>query len=100
MDKLEVQMAHIEERAKSNSKRLDEHEEKLEKLSNVYVALTQVDNKVTNVESDVSEIKKDMKEIKEKPSKNYDAIKMCIITSIISLIIGTGGGAIIALIIK
>ena len=37
---------------------------------------------------------------KGQASKNYDAIKMCIITSIISLIIGTGGGAIIALIIK
>lgn len=97
---INVQLARIEERAKSNSKRLDEHDEKLKELSNVYVALTKVDDKVTNVESDVSEIKKDMKEIKEKPAKNYDEIKMCILTSLISLIIGTGGGALIALIIK
>lgn len=102
MDNVELieKVSHLEERAKSNTKRLNEHDTQIKELSNVYVALTKVDNKVTNVESDVSEIKKDMKEIKEKPVKNYESIKMYIATSIISLTIGTLGGAFFSLILK
>ena len=51
-----------EQRSKSNTKRLDEHDEQIKELSNVYVALTKVDDKVTNVENDVGEIKKDLNE--------------------------------------
>lgn len=69
-----------EQRSKSNTKRLDEHEEHIKELSNVYVALTKVDDKVSNVENDVSEIKKDLKDIKEKPSKNWDNLKWIIVT--------------------
>ena len=43
-------IAHIEEREKSNTKRIDEHDKKIEELSNVYVALTKVDNKVDNLD--------------------------------------------------
>ena len=42
--------AHLEEREKSNTKRIDEHDKKIEELSNVYVALTKVDNKVDNLD--------------------------------------------------
>ena len=69
-----------EQRSKSNMKRLDEHDAKIEELSNVYVALTKVDDKVSNVENDVSEIKKDLKDIKEKPTKNWDNLKWLIVT--------------------
>lgn len=73
-------LIEVEQRSKSNMKRLDEHETKIEELSNVYIALTKVDDKVTNVESDVSEIKKDLKDIKEKPSRNWENFKWIIIT--------------------
>lgn len=69
-----------EQRGKSNTKRLDEHEEQIKELSNVYIALTKVDDKVSNVENDVSEMKKDLKDIKEKPSKNWDNLKWIIVT--------------------
>lgn len=100
-------VAHLEEREKSNTKRIDEHDSKFKEqdkeiaeLKNTYAIMEKMDYRIENVESNVNEMKTDIKEIKDKPAKNYDAIKICIITSIISLIIGTGGGAIIALIIK
>lgn len=73
-------LIETEQRSKSNTKRIDEHDEQIKELSNVYIALTKVDDKVTNVENDVSEIKEDLKEIKEKPAKNWDNLIKIIIT--------------------
>ncbi len=75
-----TKLVEVEQRSKSNMKRLDEHDEQIKELSNVYVALTKVDDKVSNVENDVSEMKKDLKDIKEKPSKNWDNLKWLIVT--------------------
>ena len=52
---LREKVAHLEEREKSNTHRIDEHDKQIRKLSDVYV------------ENDVSEMKEDLKEIKEKP---------------------------------
>lgn len=73
-------LVQVEDRAKSNTKRIDEHDEQIKELNNVYLALTKVDDKVTNVEKDVSEMKEDLKDIKEKPGKNWDNLKWLIIT--------------------
>lgn len=95
-------VAHLDEREKSNTKRLNEHDikfkeqdNKIEELSNVYIALTKVDNKVDNLdgkfgnmESDVSEIKSDLKEMKEKPLKEYENTKSQIKKQVISFFVG------------
>lgn len=86
-DKYIEKIIEIEQRSKSNTKRLDEHDSQLKKLSNVYVALTKVDDKVTNVENDVGEIKKDLKDIKDKPSKKMDQIWGYIVGGILGAII-------------
>ena len=44
-DKYIEKIIEIEQRSKSNTKRLDEHDSQLKELSNVYVALTKVDDK-------------------------------------------------------
>lgn len=77
----------IEQRGKSNTKRLDEHDKKLEELSDVYIALTKVNDKVDNIDNDVKEIKNDMKEIKDKPSKRMDQIIGYILSAVIGGII-------------
>lgn len=56
-------LVEIEQRSKSNTKRLDEHDKELKELKQVYVALTKVNDKVENVESDVSEMKSDIKSL-------------------------------------
>lgn len=63
-------LVQVEDRAKSNTKRLDEHDDQIKELNNVYLALTKVDDKVTNVEKDVSEIKAEIKKGKEQ--KRYE----------------------------
>lgn len=63
-------LVQVEDRAKSNTKRIDEHDEQIKELNNVYLALTKVDDKVTNVEKDVIEIKSEIKKGKEQ--KRYE----------------------------
>lgn len=79
MDMVE-KVAKLEENVKSNQHRLDEHDEQIKELSNVYVALTKVTDKVDNVEKDVSEMKSDIKVIKEKPAKKWDELTKIILT--------------------
>lgn len=89
MDKKELErLVEVEQRSKSNTKRIDEHDEKIEKLENVYVALTKTNDKVDKIESDVSEMKTDLKEIKDKPSKKLDLIWGYMVAAIIGGLIG------------
>ena len=77
-----------EQRSKSNLHRINEHEEQIKELSNVYVALTKVDDKVTNVENDVSEMKSDLKEMKEKPLKEYEDSKKQVRNAVFAFLVG------------
>lgn len=89
MNKDEIKkMEEINQRSKSNTKRLDQHDKKISELNNVYVALTKVDTKVEKVTEDVSEIKGDLKEIKDKPNKRLDQIIGYLLSAIIGGIIG------------
>lgn len=89
MDKDDIKLlTEIDQRSKSNTKRLDEHDIKIAKLSDVYVALTQVSDKVNVIDDDVKEIKGDLQIIKEKPTKRYEQIVGYILSAIVGGIIG------------
>lgn len=89
MDKDDIKLiTEIDQRSKSNTKRLDEHDKKIEELSDVYIALTKVNDKVDIIDSDMKEVKSDIQEIKDKPAKRYETIITYIITTIIAAILG------------
>ncbi len=74
---LEVKVAHLEEREKSNTKRIDEHDNKfkeqdkeIEKLKNTYAFMEKMDYRMSNVENNITEIKEDVKKGKEQ--KRYE----------------------------
>lgn len=83
--KLEIQVSE-------NKARIERHEEKISKLSDVYIALTKVTDKVDNVEKDISEVKSDIKEIKEKPAKKWESV----VSQIISILVATIAGYFLA----
>lgn len=88
MTKEELQrLIKVEDREKSNTKRLNEHDMQIKELSNVYIALTKVNDKVDNVEKDVIEMKDDLKDIKNKPAKRWESIVDKIIFTILGIII-------------
>ena len=63
-------VAHLEERAKSNTKRLHEHNTEIENLKNTYKIMEKMDYRMSNVENNVSEIKEDI--LKGKEQKRYE----------------------------
>ena len=74
-------LVQVEQRSKSNTKRLDEKESKdkeqdnrISALSDVYIALTKVNDKIDNLENNMSEIKSDVKDIKARPEKRHEQI--------------------------
>ena len=58
-------VAHLEERAKSNTKRIDEHNKEIENLKNTYKIMEKMDYRMSNVEDNVSEIKEEIQKGKE-----------------------------------
>ncbi len=80
----------VEQRSKSNTKRLDEkdgkdaeQDNKIAALSDVYIALTKANDKIANIEDKVEDISKDLRAIKDKPTKRMDAIWGYIVSAII-----------------
>lgn len=87
-------LVEIEQRAKSNTKRLDskdekdkEQDKKIVELSDIYIALTKVNDKIDHIESICTTNAKDIKEIKEKPSKRMDLLWGYIISTLVTVAI-------------
>lgn len=58
-------IAETEQRSKSNTKRIDEHDEQIKELQNTYSIMEKMDYRMGNVENNVSEIKEDIQKSKE-----------------------------------
>ncbi|MCI9063357.1 MAG: hypothetical protein HFJ17_01970 [Clostridia bacterium] len=63
-------VAHIDERAKSNTKRLDEHDNRIDSLEKTYSVMEKMDCRIGNMENSVDEIKTEIKNSKEQ--KRYE----------------------------
>lgn len=74
MDSPEVAIAHLEERAKSNTKRLDEHDTRLDSLEKTYSIMEKMDYRMGNVESTVTSIKNDIQKGKEQKGMKWDKL--------------------------
>ena len=72
--KLEHRLTEVEERAKSNSHRLDEVEKKQNNLDKIVSTVAVLVDQEKRVESDVKEIKADVKTLTLKPGKRWENI--------------------------
>lgn len=72
--KIEHRLTEVEERAKSNSHRLDEVEKKQNNLDKIVSTVAVLVDQEKRVESDVKEIKADVKTLTSKPGKRWEAI--------------------------
>lgn len=71
---LEHRLTEVEDRAKSNTSRLDEVVCRQNHLEELVVSVKTLAIRQERVEADVKEIKKDVKELTGKPGKRWDAI--------------------------
>lgn len=74
MEELKIKLTEVEQRAKSNSRRIDKIEERQDNLEKLTDTISVLANEQEHIKSDVGEIKTDVKTLTEKPAKRWDAI--------------------------
>lgn len=95
-EEIAAAIAEVENRAKSNTHRLDKMEERQDNLDKLVAAVAGVQKDLEHTQGDVAEIKGDVKAMMEGPKNHWDAAIVAMITGIVSALVG----AAMALIIK
>lgn len=89
-------IAHLEEKAKSNTKRIDEVEQEVKENRELTIAVKEIATEIKYLREEQSNMNDRLKIIEEKPVKNWNKI----ITTIIGTVVGALAGGIIGLILK
>lgn len=91
----ERRLAAVEDRAKSNTHRLDEVEQRQDNLEKLVTSVEVLATRQETVESDVKEIKSDVKTLAEKPGKRWeelgDKALLVVVTAVITFILAQIG---------
>lgn len=85
---VEHRLTAVEDRAKSNTKRIDEVEKRQDNLDDLVSTVKVLANREENVESDVKEIKNDVKELTSKSAKRWDGFIDKVIWAVAAAAIG------------
>ena len=88
MDSMEVAIAHLEEIVKSNTKRLDEHDKKLEDIHELVYSVKELANETKHMREDVNNLNTRVANIESEPAQEYKDIKKNIRNQIITFIFG------------
>ena len=100
-------MIETEQRSKSNTKRLDEHDIKFKEINNkledtheLTYAIKEIATEVKLMREDVNKLDTRVGNIEKEPAQDYKEVKKAIRDKIILSIVGAIVGAVIALIMK
>ena len=83
----EQRLTSVEERAKSNSHRLEEIEKRQDKLDDLVSAVNVLAVREQNVENDVKEIKSDVKSLTNKPAQKWEGAVDKVIFTVIGIVV-------------
>lgn len=84
----EHRLTEIEDRAKSNSHRLDEVEKRQDDLDELVSTVKVLAVREENVETDVKEIKSDVKSLTNKPAQRWDRMVEKVIWAVVAAVVG------------
>ena len=84
----EHRLTEVEERAKSNSHRLDEVEKRQDDLDELVSTVKVLAVREENVETDVKEIKSDVKSLTNKPAQRWDRMVEKVIWTVVAAVVG------------
>ena len=84
----ESRLTAVEDRAKSNSHRLDKIEQKQDELGELVTSVKVLAEREENVENDVKEIKSDVKSLTGKSGKRWDSLVDKVILTVAAAIVG------------
>lgn len=88
-------LQEVDDRSRSNTKRLNEVEKKLEDNSEILANIARITQRQEDMDADLKEIKDDVKLLTDKPGQRWELIITTAITGIVSAIVA----ALIAVII-
>ena len=78
----------VEEARKSNTKRLDEHDEQIKELQNTYKIMEKMDYRMGNVEENVEKINSKLDENSQEKGKKWDKLIDYIFYAILGILLG------------
>lgn len=84
----EHRLTEVEDRSKSNTKRIDEMEKRQDNLDELVGTVKVLADREERIESDVREIKSDLKEVTNKPAKRWDSLVTQVITLVVAAVVG------------
>lgn len=90
----EHRLTAVEDRAKSNTRRIDDLEKRQDNLDELVSSVKVLAYREQAVENDVAEIKKDVKSIKAEPGKRWTKVVETLIVTVVAAIIGFALGKI------
>ncbi len=89
MDRESIEkLQEIEDRSKSNLKRLDKLESKVEDIHNLTISVKEIANETKLMREDMNKIDKRVIAIEEKPSKRIEQIISYILSALICGLVG------------
>ena len=86
--KIEHRLTEVEERAKSNTHRLDDVEKRQDNLDKIVATVKVLADREERVENDVKEIKCDVKSLTNKPAQRWESIVEKAILTIVGILVG------------
>lgn len=88
LNKLEVDLAKVEERAKSNTKRLDEAEAELKENSSLITAIKELAIETKYMREDLNETIQRINKLENKDIDKWDKFKWLLVAGIVTIALG------------
>ena len=89
---MEIEYEHrltgVEERSRSNTKRLDAVEKRQDDLEKLVSTVAVLVEKMQSLENNIVEIKQDVKTLKGKPAKQWEQLTGQIVTLVVAALVG------------
>jgi len=85
---LEHRLTEVEERSKSNTKRIDRIQKRQDDLEKLVEAVGEIKVEMKHNRSDLDEIKTDVKALANKGSKRWDSVTEKVIMLVVAAVVG------------
>lgn len=88
MQEIDLKVAHLEEREKSNTKRIDEIEAEVKENRELTIAVKEIATEIKHIREEQNKMNERLKVIEEKPIKDYEETKKQVKGKVVSFITG------------
>lgn len=88
MRDIEGRLSHVEERSKSNTHRLNEHEEAIKENSNLIGAIKELATETKYMRSDLNETIQRLNKLENKDIDKWEKFKWLLVAGIVTIVLG------------